>query len=151
MRRALACAAFMLSAVSAIAADETLFDWHAQTTYARQFKPAIQSPYQGANSLRGAAETSYTFTGTLFLGLHLPNGTELYFNPETVRANPFSGLHGLGGFVIHGEQKDRRLHHARGLVIERPEQLGEIAGAGGELFQPAGNLKWRLRFYLAPD
>jgi len=89
----------MLSAASAIAGDETLFDWHAQTTYARQFKPAIQSPYQGVNSLRRAAETSYTFTGTLFLGLRLASGTELYFNPEAVRANPFSGLHGLGGFA----------------------------------------------------
>ena len=60
-------------------------------------------------------------------------------------------LHGLGGLVIDGEEKDRRLHHARGLVVERPEKLGEIAGAGGELFQPAGNLKWRLRLCLAPD
>ena len=78
---------------------EDRFEWHAQSTYIRQFKGAMRSPYEDANSLRGAREASDTLTGTLFLALHPVNGTEIYFNPEWVRGTPFSGLHGTGGFT----------------------------------------------------
>src|ERR1041385_3903665 len=97
MLRALVFALIALPAVPA-AADEPPFEWHAQATYLRQWKPGFNSPYQGANSLRGASEASYSFTSTLFLGARLPGGTELYFNPEAVQTVPFSGLHGVGGF-----------------------------------------------------
>jgi hypothetical protein len=63
----------------------------------------MTSPYSGQNSLRGERESSYTFTSTVFLGLHLGD-TELYFNPEVVQGLPFSGLHGLGGFT-NGEMQ----------------------------------------------
>lgn len=99
MQRVLAFVALLLPAAPAIAADEAPFEWHAQATYVRQFKPGFRSPYESVNSLRGASDASYTFTGTLFLGTRLADGTELYFNPEMVQADPFSGLHGIGGFT----------------------------------------------------
>jgi hypothetical protein len=83
----------------AFANTDEPFEWHVQATYARQFKPAFASGYEGANSLRAARATSYTFTGTVFLAAHPAAGTELYFNPEFVQGNPFSELHGLGGFT----------------------------------------------------
>lgn len=90
----LACA---LGAMPAFA-EEPSFEAHAQATYLRQIKPAMNSPYSGPNSLAGPRELSYTFTSTLFLGLRLGD-TELYFDPEAVQGVPLSGLHGLGGFT----------------------------------------------------
>src|SRR5690349_6106453 len=97
-RRALVLVLFALPAAPAVA-DESAFEWHAQATYLRQWKPDFHSPYEGQNSLRGARESSYTFTSTLYLGARLPSGTELYINPEAVQTIAFSSLHGLGGFV----------------------------------------------------
>lgn len=99
MQRALAFAILVLSAMPAIVAADATFESHAQATYVRQFKPGFRSPYEGVNSLRGARDASYTFSGTLFFGTRLASGTELYFNPEAIQANPFSGLHGVGGFT----------------------------------------------------
>ena len=96
--RALVLVLFALPAAPAVA-DESAFEWHAQATYLRQWKPDFHSPYEGQNSLRGARESSYTFTSTLYLGARLPSGTELYINPEAVQTIAFSSLHGLGGFV----------------------------------------------------
>lgn len=98
MWRALVLVPIALGSVPA-AADEPPFEWHAQATYLRQWKPAFSSPYEAANSLRAGHESSYTFTSTLYLGARLPGGTELYFNPEAVQTIAFSGLHGLGGFA----------------------------------------------------
>jgi len=98
MWRALVLVLLALGSIAALA-DEPPFEWHAQATYVRQWKPAFNSPYEAANSLRGRREASYTFTSTLYLGARLPGGTELYFNPEAVQTIAFSGLHGLGGFA----------------------------------------------------
>jgi hypothetical protein len=99
MRKVIAILGFAMLQPPAFAEADGAFEWHAQATYLRQYKPGFKSPYEGANSLRGARETSYTLTGTLFLGARLPQGSELYFNPEAVQADPFSSLHGLGGFA----------------------------------------------------
>jgi high affinity Mn2+ porin len=98
MLRTISLLVFVLTAAPAIAEGDSPVEWHAQSTYMRQLKPGFRSPYEGGNSLRGARETSYTFTGTLFLGARLLGSTEIYFNPEVVQAAPFSELHGLGGF-----------------------------------------------------
>src|SRR5262249_29195447 len=89
----------LLCAVSPAIADDTAFEAHAQTTYINQVKPGFRSPYEGANSLIGRREVTYSWTATLYLGARLANGTELYFNPEWVQSNPLSGLHGVGGFT----------------------------------------------------
>jgi hypothetical protein len=71
---------------------------HVQTTYVRQLKPAFSSPYEGANSLRGVSEASYSATATASFGWRPWRGTELYFDPEAAQGVPFSGLLGLAGF-----------------------------------------------------
>lgn len=73
-----------------------------QSTYVWQKKPAFDAAYTGPNSLSPAAEKSYSFSATGFLGWRPRNGTELYWNPEVVQGVALSGLVGLAG-VTNGE------------------------------------------------
>ena len=81
--------------------SQVVEDWNAklQSTYVWQAKPAIRSPYEGAHSLQGAREKSYSFTATAAFGVRLGNSTELYFDPEVAQGVPLSGLVGLAGFT----------------------------------------------------
>ncbi len=85
---------------------------HGQTTYVRQFKPALTSPYAGAHSLKGGAEASYSFTATAFIGWRPWAGGELYMNPEAASGQPLSELNGLGGFT-NGEMARSSGPHLR--------------------------------------
>ena len=89
-----------LAAVGAAQA-QAIEDWNAklQSTYVWQAKPAIRSPYEGAHSLQGDREKSYSFTATAAFGVRLGTKTELYFNPEVSQGVPLSGLVGLAGFT----------------------------------------------------
>jgi hypothetical protein len=71
---------------------------YGQATYIYQRKSAFSAAYTGENSLTPLAARSYSLTGTLFLGAKLTDTLEAYFNPEVAQGEPFSGLHGLGGF-----------------------------------------------------
>ena len=77
---------------------------HVQATYIWQEKPSFPAAYSGMNSLRPAAEKSYSFSATAALGWRAWSGGELYFDPEVVQGVPFSGLTGLGG-MSNGEQQ----------------------------------------------
>jgi hypothetical protein len=127
MGKGIAFLALLAVLPSAMAETESPFEVHAQATYIRQFKGGMPSPYAGVNSLRGAAEASYTFTGTLFLGARLGESTELYFNPEFVQGVPISSLHGLGGFsngeVQRGVSPDLKGYRAR-LFLRQTWNLG---------------------------
>ena len=127
MLRSAAIFFFSLISGLALAEEQSPFEWHAQGTYAQQFKSPFSAQYSGVNSLRTTRETSYTFTGTLFLGARLGEGTELYFNPEFVQGRPFSGLHGLGGFTNGETQRgagpDLKGYRAR-LFLRQTWNLG---------------------------
>jgi hypothetical protein len=43
-----------------------------QSTYVWQAKPSIRAPYEGAHSLQGAREKSYSFTATAAFGVRAP-------------------------------------------------------------------------------
>ena len=90
-----------LSSWAAHGETPALETWNAkfQTTYVWQDKSAFGTAYSGANSLGSARETSYSFTGTAFLGFRPWAGGEIYFNPEVAQGVPLSGLTGLGGFT----------------------------------------------------
>lgn len=81
---------------------ESPFAVHGQTTYIWQRKPSFGAAYSGENSLSTGRDRSYSFTGTLDLGLRLWQGAEFHFNPEVAQGVPFSDLHGLGG-LSNGE------------------------------------------------
>jgi hypothetical protein len=90
-------APFLLAALPLFATAQEAEQWnfHAQSTYVWQNKPAFNARYDGPNSLSTAAEKSYSFTATAAFGLRLGADTELYFDPELAQGVALSGLVGL--------------------------------------------------------
>ena len=72
---------------------------HLQSTYLRQSKPSFPSPYSGPKSLGAPRASSYSFTGTAFIGARVADDFELYLNPELTQGVPFSQLQGTAGFT----------------------------------------------------
>src|SRR5215510_421729 len=68
----------------ALGANTEFQSWalHAQTTVVYQYHPAFHSPYQGPNSLTPEAQGKETFDLTLYGGVRLWRGAELWINPE---------------------------------------------------------------------
>jgi len=83
--------------------------WNAygQLTYISSAKLPFRAPYTNAggtpNSLRPDAEHSFTLSITLYFGLHLWPGAEIYFVPEAVGQTQLSNLKGLGGSIQNFE------------------------------------------------
>ncbi len=55
---------------------------HGQTTFVEQAYPAFRSPYQGPNSLPGNSQGRETWDTTLYAGVQLWRGAELWIDPE---------------------------------------------------------------------
>lgn len=87
-------APFLLAAFPLFATAQEAEQWnfHAQSSYVWQNKPAFNARYDGPNSLTTAAEKSYSFTATAAFGLRLGADTELYFDPELSQGVALSGL-----------------------------------------------------------
>ena len=83
--------------------------WNAygQFTYITSFKLPFSAPYTNANGSNSSLATDYerSFTGTftLFFGVKLWRGGEVYFVPEVISERPLSGLKGLGGTIQNFE------------------------------------------------
>ena len=73
---------------------------YGQSTYISLWKPPFRAPYTNAdgsvNSLSPDAEQSYSWTLTLFFGLHLWRGGEVYLSPEVIAEQTLSNLKGIG-------------------------------------------------------
>ncbi|HSN27154.1 MAG TPA: carbohydrate porin, partial [Kofleriaceae bacterium] len=82
--------------------DET---WNAygQVTFIDSIKLPFHAPYSGTHSLSPDLENSFTATATVFAGVRLWQGGELYIAPEAVSEQPLSSLHGLGGVIQNFE------------------------------------------------
>jgi high affinity Mn2+ porin len=76
---------------------------YGQLTLISQWKPAFAAAYSGANSLQTQAEGSFTGSATLFFGVRLWSGAEVYLVPEVISEQPLSHLHGLGGAIPNFE------------------------------------------------
>ncbi len=70
---------------------------HGQTTYVSQYAPSFRAPYRGANSLDSNAGRE-TWDATLYAGLKLWPGAELWINPEIDQGFGLSATLGLAGF-----------------------------------------------------
>ncbi len=66
-----------------------------QATSIGQYHGTFISPYVGEFSLQPYPERDVSLTATLFFGLNLSHGTQLYFNPELAGGRGFSGVNGL--------------------------------------------------------
>jgi len=87
------------------APSEREWSVHGQATFVGQGYPSFPSPYQGANSLSGQSQFANTVSATLFLGLRLWEGGELYFNPELMQGFGLNDVHGLAAFPNGEAQK----------------------------------------------
>ncbi len=68
---------------------------HFQATYIYQYKPAFNTPYESAHSINGKEEKDNSLTATMYVGLKLWKGAELYFNPEIAGGSGLSGAFGM--------------------------------------------------------
>jgi high affinity Mn2+ porin len=88
-----------LAAVAAPAAPATdQVNFHGQTTFVWQGYPAIRSPYAGLNSLPGSGEGRDTWDATLYAGVRLWHGAELWVDPEIDQGFGLMDSHGAAGF-----------------------------------------------------
>jgi high affinity Mn2+ porin len=83
--------------------------WNAygQFTYITSFKLPFDAPYTNANGSVNSLATDYerSFSGsfTLFFGVRLWKGGEVYFVPEVISERALSNLRGIGGSIQNFE------------------------------------------------
>ena len=73
------------------------FSIHGQTTFVNQYAFKFRAPYHGPNSLDSNAGRE-TWDATLYAGLRLWQGAELWVNPEIDQGFGLSGTVGVAGF-----------------------------------------------------
>jgi len=86
------------TASSSAASDTDRVNFHGQTTFVWQGYPAIRSPYEGVNSLPGKGLGRETTDVTLYSGLRLWPGAELWVDPEIDQGFGLANTHGAAGF-----------------------------------------------------
>jgi len=91
-----AAASSSLMAAAAPAAD--LVNFHGQATFVWQGYPPIRSPYAGVNSLPGSGLGRETIDATLYAGVRLWRGAEVWIDPEIDQGFGFANTHGAAGF-----------------------------------------------------
>jgi high affinity Mn2+ porin len=77
--------------------DAENWSLHGQSTYLQQYVFPFRSPYRGQNSLV-PHQGRETFDVTLYAGLRLWQGAELWINPEINQGFGLSGTVGIAGF-----------------------------------------------------
>jgi high affinity Mn2+ porin len=81
------------------AADPDIVNFHSQATFLWQGYPAFRSPYEGANSLPGSGQGRETSDATLYVGVRLWQGAELWINPEIDQGFGLADTLGVAGFT----------------------------------------------------
>jgi high affinity Mn2+ porin len=71
---------------------------HGQFTNVTQTYPSFTAPFDGPNSLPGHSQTKETVDATLYLGVKVMNGLELFVNPEIDQGFGLSNTFGVAGF-----------------------------------------------------
>ena len=79
--------------------DPDIVNVHAQATLLWQGYPSIRSPYAGPNSLPASGEGRETADATLYAGVRLWQGAELWINPEIDQGFGLANTLGVAGFT----------------------------------------------------
>ena len=74
-------------------------NFHGQTTFVWQGYPAIRSAFSGPNSLPSSGEGRETWDVTLYAGVRLWRGAELWIDPEIDQGFGLATTHGVAGFT----------------------------------------------------
>ena len=85
--------------VSPEAPGPDIVNFHGQTTFTWQGYPAFRSPYEGSNSLPGGGEGRETWDATLYAGVRLWDGAELWLNPEIDQGFGIGNTLGVAGYT----------------------------------------------------
>jgi high affinity Mn2+ porin len=80
------------------ATDSDRVNFHTQATLVAQGYPPIRSPYEGANSFPASGQGLETTDATLYGGLRLWQGAEVWVNPEIDEGFGLANTHGSAGF-----------------------------------------------------
>jgi high affinity Mn2+ porin len=86
------------SAVLAASSEPDRVNVHGQTTVLWQGYPPFRSPYQGPNSLPGIGEGRETSDATVYAGVRLWQGAELWIDPELDQGFGIGNTLGVAGF-----------------------------------------------------
>ena len=78
---------------------------HGQTTFIYQGYPPFNALYDGPQSLPSNGQSRETWTTSLFLGVRLWQGGELYYNPELLQGFGLANTAGAAGFPNGEAQK----------------------------------------------
>ena len=117
--------------------DNERWNLYGQMTWIQQQQSGFNAPYTNLNgspnSLRPFSASTYTVTSTLYFGLKLWDGGEIYVAPEAISSLPLSELKGLGSTIQNFElQKNGsmtpRLYNSR-------SYFKQTFGFGGETQQ----------------
>jgi high affinity Mn2+ porin len=85
-------------ATAPVAPEMDRVNFHGQTTFVEQAYPSFRSPYAGINSLPGGGQGRETWDATLYAGVRLWQGAELWINPEIDQGFGLAETHGVAGF-----------------------------------------------------
>ena len=123
--------------------DET-WNLYGQLTTIGFYKPPFHAAYTNLNgsnsSLKPNAEKSFTQTLSLFFGLRLQRGTELYIVPEEISETTLSNLKGLGGATENFELQ--KVGTLRPAVYHSRLFLRQTFNFGGESIElPSGQMQ----------
>ena len=94
-----ACRVACAEPPSAAAAPQEGWALYGQATNVTQGHPPFRSAYEGDNSLASHGRTEETTDVTLYAGLAMPRGAELWINPEIDQGFGLSNTLGLAGFA----------------------------------------------------
>lgn len=77
--------------------DET-YSIHGQITFVDQYHPAFHAPYSGTNSLNPGSRGNETEAATLFAGLRVWDGGQIYADPDIDQGFGLSDTYGIAAF-----------------------------------------------------
>ena len=77
------------------ASEVSNWNLYYQATSIGQRHGTFHAPYSGPLSLEDITEHDASLTSTLFFGIRLGDGTQLYFDPEIAGGRGFSGVNGI--------------------------------------------------------
>lgn len=79
--------------------DSRWFEIHVQATDVLQYKPAMRSPFEGADSLPGRATTNNTVDASVMVGIRPWKGAQAWFDEDMNQGFAPGDTLGVAGFV----------------------------------------------------
>ena len=121
--------------------EDERWNFYGQVTYMHQWKSAFRALYTNLNgspnSLLPGAETSFTGTISLYFGLKVWDGGEIYAVPEVISMLPLSDLKGLGSAIQNFELQKNGSE--KPIIYKSRAFFKQTFGLGGEKVRVASD------------